>query len=120
MKKKVVITGMGAVTPLGLTLETTWENLLKGKSGVGYISLFDASTFPVRIAAEVKGFDKATIALPERIELFVGRATKLCLAAAKEAVLNSCIDLDAIEPARFGVSLGASEETITLANMRNL
>ena len=56
MGRRIVITGLGAVTPLGLNLESTWENLMKSKSGIDYISIFDASSFPVKIAAEVKGF----------------------------------------------------------------
>ena len=54
--RRVVVTGMGMVTPLGRDLETTWKALLEGKSGVGPISLFDAHTFPTRIAAEVPDF----------------------------------------------------------------
>ena len=54
--RRVVVTGMGMVTPVGRDLETTWSALLEGKSGVGPISLFDARTFPTRIAAEVKDF----------------------------------------------------------------
>jgi 3-oxoacyl-[acyl-carrier-protein] synthase II len=119
MKKSAVITGMGVVTPLGFTIETMWENLLKGKSGIGPISFFDASTFPVRIAAEVKDFDESSIVLPERLEPFVSRASKFCLAAANEAMVNAGIEPDAITSARLGVSLGASEETLTLATMRD-
>ena len=54
--RRVVVTGMGMVTPVGRDLESTWSALLAGKSGVGPIGLFDARTFPTRIAAEVKDF----------------------------------------------------------------
>lgn len=57
MRKRIVITGAGAVAPLGIGVEANWKNALEGKSGVGYITHFDASQFPVRIAAEVKGFN---------------------------------------------------------------
>ncbi|HSO93145.1 MAG TPA: beta-ketoacyl synthase N-terminal-like domain-containing protein, partial [Candidatus Dormibacteraeota bacterium] len=57
--KRVVVTGVGAVTPVGLDAETTWANLLEGQSGIGRITLFDASNYPVNIAGEVKGFDPA-------------------------------------------------------------
>ncbi len=57
MKRRVVITGMGCVTPLGNSVKETWENLIAGKSGAGLITKFDASTFPVKIAAEVKNFN---------------------------------------------------------------
>ncbi|MBI5956141.1 MAG: beta-ketoacyl-[acyl-carrier-protein] synthase II, partial [Chloroflexi bacterium] len=55
--QRVVITGLGAVTPIGLTVEEFWRNLVDGVSGVGPITRFDPTGFPVRIAAEVKGFD---------------------------------------------------------------
>ena len=55
--RRVVITGFGAVTPIGLDAPSTWEAALAGRSGIGFIESFDASEFPVRIAGEVKGFD---------------------------------------------------------------
>ena len=57
MKHRVVITGMGCVTPLGNSVKETWENLIACKSGAGFITKFDVSTFPVKIAAEVKNFN---------------------------------------------------------------
>jgi 3-oxoacyl-[acyl-carrier-protein] synthase II len=57
-KRRVVVTGVGAVTPLGNTAEETWEAICKGESGVGAITRFDASDFSTRIAAEVKGFER--------------------------------------------------------------
>ena len=116
MGRKVVITGMGVVTPLGLNLKTTWENLVRAKSGVGYISLFDASTFPVQIAAEVKDFDESVINLPEGMEHFTSRATKFCLSATQEAMENAGVNLNKIDPTRLGISLGASDETYMLSN----
>ena len=59
-RKRVVITGMGAMTPLALTLEETWEGLLAGRSGIGPITKLDASPFPSRIAGELKGFEPLT------------------------------------------------------------
>ena len=56
-KRRVVVTGVGAVTPLGNTAEETWEAICKGESGIGAITRFDASSFSTRIAAEVKGFE---------------------------------------------------------------
>ncbi|MGW8183712.1 MAG: beta-ketoacyl synthase N-terminal-like domain-containing protein, partial [Burkholderiales bacterium] len=58
-RRRVAITGLGLVTPVGLDVASTWDALLAGRSGAAPISLFDASGFPVRIAAEVKGFDPA-------------------------------------------------------------
>ncbi len=61
MARRVVITGIGLVTPLGHDVETVWQKLLTGQSGVGPITLFDASNFPTKIAAEVKDFDMSAI-----------------------------------------------------------
>ena len=61
MRKRVVVTGLGAVTPLGNDVETTWDGLVAGRSGVGPITNFDASIIDVRIAAEVKGFDPVAL-----------------------------------------------------------
>jgi len=54
MRRRVVVTGIGCVTPLGAQIETVWKNLLAGTSGIDYITLFDASNFPTKIAAEVR------------------------------------------------------------------
>ena len=67
-QKRVVITGFGAVTPLGNDIQTTWSNLIKGVSGIGPITLFDATTYPVKIAAEVKNFNFDTPLLSEEID----------------------------------------------------
>ena len=106
---------MGLVTPLGNSVQATWENVLKGQSGIGYLSLFDASAFPVRIAAEVKHFDESSIDLPEEVRHFAGRATRFCLSAAAEALEDGGVDLDALDRTQIGVSLGASEEMFTLS-----
>lgn len=122
MGRRVVITGMGAVTPLGLDLKTTWDNLMRAKSGIGHISLFDASTFPVQIAAEVKDFDEASVKLPEGMEgmeNFVGRSTKFSLAATQEAMEEACLNLDKIDPSMFGISLGGNEEISKLSEFGN-
>src|SRR5512139_268773 len=89
MRKRAVITGLGMVTPLGLDVTATWSKLIRGESGIGYISIFDASTFPVRIAGEVKGFDDTQVAVPGEMRGFAGRATKFCLAATSEALRNA-------------------------------
>ena len=110
MKRRVVITGLGAVTPLGNNLQKTWQGVLEGCSGIGGVTLFDASTFPVRIAAEVKGFSFDLSALPENLRMFAGRSSQLCLAASEMAIQDSGLDLDSEDPEKIGVSLGADEE----------
>lgn len=106
MKKRVVITGMGAITPLGNDVESFWENSKEGKCGVGYIKAFDTTDFKVKIAAEVKDF------VPEKYidKKESKRMDKYCqyaMAAAHQAVIHSGIDLDSIERERFGVLVGS-------------
>jgi 3-oxoacyl-[acyl-carrier-protein] synthase II len=81
----VVITGVGAVTPLGNDWPTTWSGIVSGASGVGPITLFDASTFPAAIAAEVKDFDPLPYLPHKKYSKFVNRLTTFGLAAARQA-----------------------------------
>jgi len=108
--RRVVVTGMGMVTPVGLDLETTWSSLLEGRSGVGRISLFDAETFPTKIAAEASGFELSDyIDNPGRWDDYC-RNTKLAIAAAARAVSHSGItDAKNLDRNRFGVYLGSGE-----------
>ena len=90
--RRVVITGMGAVTPLGLDVRSTWEACRSGTSGVGMISLFDASPLPTRIAAEIKGFDPQTaVGLKEARR--TSRCIQIAMTAAREAIDDSGIDI---------------------------
>lgn len=110
MNRRVVVTGMGMVTPLGLDLESTWSALLQGRSGVGPISLFDASTFPTRIAAEVKKLDLAPhVQNPGRWRDH-SRNTLFAIAAAKMALdMSQVLDDPNLDRARFGIYLGSGE-----------
>ena len=65
--RRVAVTGLGAVTPLGNDVRSTWRAALAGESGIDFIRSFDASAFPVRIAAEVKDFDPSTVASPREV-----------------------------------------------------
>lgn len=105
--KRVVVTGIGAITPLGLSTESTWEALLKGKSGVGEISLFDAKGFSTRIAAEVKGFDP--ISLKSRYPFLseAMRSSLFAIHAAEEAMRDA--QFKTYNSARFGIYLGAGD-----------
>ncbi|OJW19500.1 MAG: beta-ketoacyl-[acyl-carrier-protein] synthase II [Planctomycetales bacterium 71-10] len=108
--RRVVVTGMGMVTPVGRDVESTWSALLAGKSGVGPISLFDAHTFPTRIAAEVKGFDLADYLDDAERWKEHSRNTRFALAAGKMAMDDSGLaDYEALDRSRFGVYLGAGE-----------
>jgi len=110
MHRRVVITGMGAITPLGNDLATTWEGIINGRSGVGEITIFDASKFPVRIAGEVKGFSPDLSTIHPAIRNVAGRSVLLCLEAAKMAISDAGIDLEREDPRLIGVSLGGDEE----------
>ena len=112
-RKRVVVTGIGSVTPIGNTVEDTWSNLIKGTSGIAPITIFDASTFPVKIGAEVKNFD-FNAAVPEDLRPFLGRSTSFCIQAAREALRHAGINLDTIDTAAVGISLGSNEETASL------
>jgi 3-oxoacyl-[acyl-carrier-protein] synthase II len=118
-KKRVVITGLGAVTPLGNDIDQTWSNLVLGCSGIGPITTFDASSFPVKIGAEVKGFDLDACA-PEDLTPFLGRGTKFCLQATREALRNAGLQLARMDTSRVGISLGCNEEYSRLAHFEEM
>ena len=101
--RRVAITGVGAITPVGNDAKTTWDALLAGKSGIDTIASFDPSDFPVRIAGEVKGFE-ATDLIPHRQARQVDKAIIYSLAAAKEAIEDA--GLTGFEPDRVGVVVG--------------
>jgi len=112
--KRVVITGIGAITPLGLNVEDSWQGMVAGRSGVDYITQFDASGFPTTFAAEVKGFDP-TEYMTRKEARRIARATQLSLAAAVQAMADAGLgrleDDPSIEnglPQRSGVLIGTS------------
>jgi 3-oxoacyl-[acyl-carrier-protein] synthase II len=108
MRRRVVVTGIGCVTPLGTTVGQLWDNLLAGKSGVRRISLFDASNFPTNIAAEVHDWSIAEVG--EDPEAWKNRSRHTCFAggAAKQAIEDSGVE-GTVDPLKFGVYLGAGE-----------
>jgi 3-oxoacyl-[acyl-carrier-protein] synthase II len=109
MRKRVVVTGMGWVMPLGSRIEPVWKRLLAGESGVDYITIFDATNFPTRIAAEVKNWNVADAGEdPERWK-YQGRHTKFAVGAAKLAVEDAGLLEGLSDPTRFGVYLGSGE-----------
>jgi 3-oxoacyl-[acyl-carrier-protein] synthase II len=105
-QRRVVITGLGAITPLGLTLDETWQGLLHARSGIGPITLFAANDLPVRVAGEIKGFD-ATRYLDRKQVRRTSRTTQLAIAAATMALQDARLDVAKIDPHCIGVSLGA-------------
>ena len=106
MKKRVVITGLGAVTPIGIGTEIFWENLIAGKSGVGPITQFDTTDFGVKIAGEVKDFDY-TQYMDKKEGKRMDKVTQFAVAAAKMALDDSKLDLSKIDAVRAGVCVGS-------------
>jgi 3-oxoacyl-[acyl-carrier-protein] synthase II len=105
-KRRVVITGLGLVTPIGIGVEETWKSALEGKSGIGPITQFDAAAFPVRIAGEVKGFDPANYIEAKEIKK-MDRFIHLSVAAATMAVNDSGFRITAENAERVGVVIGS-------------
>ena len=104
--KRVVITGMGAVTPLGNSVNEFWKNIVAGKSGVGLITKFDTTNFKTKFAAEVKGFDAAGYFEKNearKYDLF----TQYAVAAAEEAIKNAGLDFGKLNKNKIGVIWGS-------------
>jgi 3-oxoacyl-[acyl-carrier-protein] synthase II len=103
--RRVAITGLGAVTPLGLDVPSTWDAAVSGRSGVGFIESFDASGFPVRIAAEVRGFEPDSVVPPKEARR-LERNVLLAVGAAQEAWADA--DAGDVDPARVGIVVGSA------------
>lgn len=104
--KRVVVTGLGTITPLGNTLAETWEGLLNGKSGAGPITHFDASKFKTRFACEVKNFD-ASLYVDRKEARKCDRYSLLAIGAAKQAIEDAAMDLESEDKDRIGVIFAA-------------
>ena len=104
--RRVVITGMGAVSPLGNDLPSTWRAALAGESGIDFIRSFDASGFPVRVAAEVKDFEPPDMLSPKEARR-LDRNVLLALAAGREALDDAALDSQ-YEPGRMGILFGSA------------
>ena len=100
--KRVVVTGLGALTPVGNYVAETWENLVNGVSGAGPITHFDASNFKTQFACEVKGF-KANEHLDRKEARKMDLYTQYAIVAAKEAIEDSAMDLEKVDKTRIGV-----------------
>jgi beta-ketoacyl-acyl-carrier-protein synthase II len=103
--RRVAVTGLGAVTPLGRDARSTWEAAVAGRSGVDFIRSFDASEFPVRIASEVKGFEPESVVGPKEARR-LERNVVLAVAAAREAWSDAGVG--EIDPARAGILVGSA------------
>jgi len=112
MRRRVVITGMGSVTPLGLTVEETWQNLLAGKSGIRPNRIFDAETFPTTYAAQVPDFDIARYVKNPADFARSGRNARFAAAAARMAAQDAGLAAGGFDPVRTGIYLGSGEGTL--------
>ena len=106
MKKRVVITGVGAISPIGNTAAEFWQALLDGKSGIGLITRFDAAEYDAKIAGEVKGFDP-TVFIDKKEARRMDRFTQFAIAAAKMALDDSGMDLEKEDKSRIGSYVGS-------------
>ncbi len=104
--KRVVVTGMGALTPLGNSVDEYWENLVKGVSGAAMITQFDASKFRTKFACEVKNFDPVQF-LDRKEARKIDRFTQLALVASDQAMTDASLNKDNIDPDRIGVVFGS-------------
>lgn len=105
-RRRVVITGLGIISPVGNTIPEAWDNIVNGRSGIGEITRFDASAFPVRIAGEVKGFDVGAYLSPKearRMDVFIHYG----LAAGIQAIKDSGLEVSAANAERIGVNIGS-------------
>ena len=103
---RVVVTGIGAVTPVGAGRETAWANLLAGKSGIGQVESFDTSAYSVHVGGEIKDFESGEFSRLDASE--VGRASQMAVVAARQALADAGLDDGAVEPERAGVAMGTT------------
>src|SRR5918995_2139123 len=103
--RRVAVTGLGAITPIGLDAPSTWAAAVAGESGIDFIQAFDATQFPVRIAGEVTGFDPSAVAPPKEARR-MDRNVLLALGAAQEAWKDAGVN--GLDPARVGIVVGSA------------
>jgi 3-oxoacyl-[acyl-carrier-protein] synthase II len=106
-QQRIVITGLGAITPLGLTVAEYWNGLVQGKCGIGPITLFDASTYPAKLAAEVKGFEATNYMDLKRVDR-TSRCAHFAIAASKMALEAAHLDMSKEKAERVGVVIATS------------
>jgi len=116
--RRVVITGLGLVTPIGTGRELFWRNLTAGANGIGPVESFDTSAFPVHIGAEVKDFDPSGY-VRKRSPETLGRASQLAVAAARMALEDSGVDVSARDRWRIGVSMGTTSGEPIMVELYN-
>ncbi len=116
-RRRVAVTGLGLVTPVGNDVATSWQALTEGRSGVAPVTLFDASGFSTRIAAEVKGFDPRAVIDDRKLLKFANRSHTFALAAADEAMRDAGIRPTAETATRWGISVGTGMMGVDYATL---
>ena len=106
-KDTVVVTGFGAVTPLGLSAEEYWQSLVNGRSGIGQITLFDSDRYPIHVAAEVKGFEPEKYMDLKRVDR-TSRCTQFAIASARMALKSAQLDMAKVDSTRVGVLIATA------------
>jgi 3-oxoacyl-[acyl-carrier-protein] synthase II len=122
MEERVVITGMGLVSPMGHDVETVWQGILTGKNGMAKTTIFDASTFPTQFSAEVKDYDLSKFTKNPKLHAYSNRGSAFVIGATVEACKQAGIDVETENPAddidreMMGVYLGAGEGSVDNEN----
>ena len=106
MSNRVVVTGMGAITPIGNSVDEFWSGLKEKKVGIGPITVFDTENYKVKLAAEVKGFEGKNYMDPKTAKR-MERFSQFAVAAAKEALEHSGLEMEKEDPYRVGVCIGS-------------
>ncbi len=120
MNRRAVITGIGVISPLGCDLEKTWKAALEGKSGIGPITLFDASTFPCRIGAEVQDFNIDSFISDKKLIKFLNRGAQFGVASAQMAMADADLHAGDYEPTRTGISLSSIGSRPNLESLNSI
>jgi 3-oxoacyl-[acyl-carrier-protein] synthase II len=119
-RRRVAITGIGLVTPVGNDVASTWDALLSGRSGTAPITLFDASGFSTRIAAEVKGFDPDTLHTERKLLKFANRSHRFALSAAEQAFADAGIAPTSETADRWGCAVGTGMMGVAYADLAHV
>jgi 3-oxoacyl-[acyl-carrier-protein] synthase II len=115
LKRRVVITGLGAITPIGLSANEFWQGLSEGKNGVGPITLFDSAPYPIKVAAEVKGFNPELFMPIKRVDR-TARVSQFAIAASKMALESAKLDISHETPENIGVCIATSGNLALVAD----
>jgi len=107
MKRRVVVTGVGAVSPIGIGKEKFWRSLISGECGIGYVTRFDASSYPCKFAGEVTDFNATDYISPKNARR-LSRGTQFAIVSTQKALEDAQIDLIKEDPYQVGVCFGTS------------